>query len=115
MIIDVKGDFFMNQSELFNKNIKEINTNIKNHHMMIRDRKSLEITGVKKIESLNSEEFVLETILGYMTISGQELEMINFSVEKGEILISGYVTKVEYFDHQDAGTTTKGFFSKLFK
>ena len=104
----------MNQTEIFNKNIKE-NTNLKNHHMMIRNRESLEITGIKKLESLNSDEFVLETILGYMTISGQNLEMINFSIEKGDILISGYVTKVEYFDHQDTVTTPKGFFSKLFK
>jgi len=105
----------MDQNELLNKNFKEANTNIKNHHMMIRDRKSLETTGVKKIESLNSEEFVLETILGYMTISGQDLEMINFSVDKGEIVIAGYVTKVEYYDHQDNINAPKGFFSKLFK
>lgn len=105
----------MNHTEIFNKNIKEITSSHKNHHMMIRNRESLEITGVKKLESLNREEFVLETILGYMTISGQDLEMINFSVEKGEILISGYVTKVEYFDHQDTIDTPKGFFSKLFK
>lgn len=105
----------MNQTEIFNKNNNQTNNNINNHHMMIRDRKSLETTGVKKIESLNSEEFVLETILGYMTISGQDLEMINFSVDKGEILISGYVTKIEYYDHQDTVDAPKGFFSKLFK
>jgi len=105
----------MNQEEIFNKNINETDSSFNNHHMMIRNRESLEITGVKKLESLNSEEFVLETILGYMTISGENLEMINFSVEKGDILISGYVTKVEYFDHQDTVVTPKGFFSKLFK
>ncbi len=105
----------MNQNDFLNKNLKETNNNIKNHHMMVRERKSIEITGVKRIESLNCEEFVLETILGYMTISGQDLEMINFSVEKGEILIAGYVTKIEYYDHQDTVATPKGFFSKLFK
>lgn len=105
----------MNQNDLLNKNFNQTNNNIKNHHMMIRDRKSLEITGVKKLESLNSEEFVLETVLGYMTISGQDLEMINLSIDKGEILIAGYVTKIEYFDHQDTIDAPKGFFSKLFK
>ncbi len=115
MIVTIKGDFSMNQTDLLNKNFNQTNNNIQSHHMMVRDRKSLEITGVKKIESLNSEEFVLETILGYMTISGQDLEMINLSIDKGEILISGYVTKIEYFDHQDTVSTPKGFFSKLFK
>ncbi|HEY8364136.1 MAG TPA: sporulation protein YabP [Haloplasmataceae bacterium] len=105
----------MNQQELFNKNIKEAQVDLKNHHMMIRNRESLEITGIKKIESLNSEEFVLETILGYMTISGQNLEMNNFSIEKGEVFLTGYVTKVEYYDHQDTSKAPKGFFKKLFK
>ncbi len=104
----------MNQNEILNKNLNQLNNN-KSHQMLVRDRKSLEITGVKKIESLNSEEFVLETILGYMTIGGQDLEMINLSIDKGEILISGYVTKVEYYDHQDSIEAPKGFFSKLFK
>ncbi|MDF2699822.1 MAG: sporulation protein YabP [Haloplasmataceae bacterium] len=105
----------MNQNDILNKNLLNTNNNLKSHHMMIRDRKSLEITGVKKIESLNSEEFVLETILGYMTISGQDLEMINLSIDKGEILISGYVTKIEYFDHSENSQASKGFLSKLFK
>ncbi|NLG81875.1 MAG: sporulation protein YabP [Bacilli bacterium] len=105
----------MNQSDFYNKTTRETNTNFKSHHMFIRDRKSIELTGITKIESLNSEEFILETILGYMTLSGQELEMINFSVEKGEMLITGYVTKVEYYDHEDNEKASKGFFSKLFK
>ncbi|NLC95688.1 MAG: sporulation protein YabP [Bacilli bacterium] len=105
----------MNQSEIFNKTTRETNTNLKSHHMLIRDRKSIELTGVVKIESLNSEEFILETVLGYMTLSGHELEMFNFSVEKGEMLITGYVTKVEYYDHEDDKKASKGFFSKLFK
>ena len=37
----------MKQTEIFNKNIKEIISDHKNHHMMIRNRESLEITGVK--------------------------------------------------------------------
>lgn len=105
----------MNPNELLNKNLNSSNNINKSHHMMIRDRKSLEITGVKKLESLNSEEFVLETSLGYMTISGQDLEMINLSIDKGEILISGYVTKVEYYDHTNNTNAPKGFLSKLFK
>lgn len=104
----------MHPNDILNKNLNVSGSN-KSHHMMIRDRKSLEITGVKKLESLNSEEFVLETSLGYMTISGQDLEMMNLNIDKGDIVISGYVTKIEYYDHHEESFTNKGFFSKLFK
>lgn len=104
----------MNPNELLNKNLGN-NMKNKSHHMLVRDRKSMEISGVKKLESLNSEEFVLETSLGYMTISGVDLEMTNLNIDKGDIAISGYVTKIEYYDHQDEKTTNKGFFNKMFK
>lgn len=94
---------------------RTISTVSKNHHVLVRDRKSMEITGIKKLESLNSEEFVLETSLGYMTISGQDLEMTNLNIDRGEISISGYVTKIEYFDHQEEKEPSKGFLNKLFK
>lgn len=104
----------MYPNEILNKNIGTPNN--RGHHMLIRDRKMMEITGIKKLESLNSEEFVLETTLGYMTISGNDLEMINLNMEKGEISLSGYVTKIEYYDYQEGKEANqKGFLSKLFK
>lgn len=103
----------MNPNDILNKNLG--NAAQKSHHMLVRDRKSMEISGIKKLESLNSEEFVLETSLGYMTISGQDLEMTNLNIDRGEIAISGYVTKIEYFDHQEEKVTQKGFLNKLFK
>lgn len=83
------------------------------HQIFLKDRKSLDLTGVVKIESFNEEEFIVETEQGYMTIVGQELEMRNLDVEKGELQIKGYVTMIEYKDH--TVTATKSMFSKLFK
>lgn len=102
-------------NNIIDKNISNLREFSSSHHMMVRDRKAMDITGVKRIESLNSEEFILETVLGYMTISGQDLEMKNFDMEKGELLISGYVTAIEYYDHNNEMTSTKGFISKFFK
>lgn len=85
----------------------------KSHQVFIKDRKSLEITGVKKIESLNEEEFIVETEQGYMSILGRELEMRNLDVEKGELQVKGYVTMIEYKDH--TVSASKSMFSKLFK
>ena len=38
------------------------------HHVYLKDRKTLELTGIKKIESFDSLEFLIETSLGYLNI-----------------------------------------------
>ena len=38
------------------------------HHICLKDRKTLELTGVKKIESFDSYEFLIETSLGLSLI-----------------------------------------------
>ncbi len=40
------------------------------HHVYLKDRKTLELTGIKKIESFDSLEFLIETSLGYLNIKG---------------------------------------------
>ena len=47
-----------------------------NHGITISERKNILVTGVKKIESFDSEEFFMETTLGYLVIKGSELEII---------------------------------------
>ena len=58
------------------ENVKEIDTTF-NHGISISERKNIIITGVKKIDSFDNEEFMLETTLGYLIIKGDELEIIN--------------------------------------
>ncbi len=92
--------------------------NTNKHQMMVRNRESLDITGVKKIESLNQDEFVLETVMGFMSILGNGLEMKNVNIDKGEMSIQGYVTCIEYFDDYNETTpikSGKSFLSKIFK
>ncbi len=84
-----------------------------NHHILVRNRESLEITGISKIDSLNDETFVLETIFGQMIISGSNLEMRNLNIDKGELFISGQVNVIEY--HDKAKKKNEGIMNKLFK
>ena len=46
------------------------------HGITIAERKSIIVSGVKKIESFDNEEFLMETTLGYLVIKGSELEII---------------------------------------
>ncbi len=87
----------------------------KNHHMMIKNRESLDVTGIKKIQCLNSDEFVLETILGMMTIEGTNLEMVNLNIESGELSVTGYVNSITYANAKDPKVKKENVLTKLFK
>ncbi|TLS34981.1 sporulation protein YabP [Pseudalkalibacillus caeni] len=84
------------------------------HDIVMRGRKSVEITGVKQVDSFDNEEFLLETVMGFLAIRGQHLKMKNLNVEQGHVSIEGKIIDMCYLEHQD-GEKAKGFFSKLFK
>jgi sporulation protein YabP len=87
---------------------------IQEHDVVMRSRKLLDITGVKQVESFDNEEFLLETVMGFLAIRGQNLQMKNLDVEKGIVSIKGRVFDISYLDdHQTE--KAKGFFSKLFR
>lgn len=84
------------------------------HDVIMRGRKLLDITGVKQVESFDNEEFILETVMGFLSIRGQNLQMKNLDVEKGIVSIKGKVFDLVYVDDQ-SGDKAKGFFSKIFR
>ncbi|ALC83278.1 MULTISPECIES: sporulation protein YabP [Bacillus] len=84
------------------------------HDVTMRGRKRLDISGVKQVESFDSEEFLLETVMGMLAVRGENLQMKNLDVEKGIVSIKGKVFDLIYLDEQH-GEKAKGFFSKLFK
>ncbi|MFD3448318.1 sporulation protein YabP [Microbacteriaceae bacterium 4G12] len=90
------------------------NTTVAEHDVIMRGRRLLDITGVKQVESFDSEEFLLETVMGFLTIRGQNLQMKNLDVEKGIVSIKGKVYEMAYIDEHQSGKA-KGLFSKLFK
>lgn len=52
-----------------------------NHSVVLNERKNINITGVKKIENFDNEEFLMETNMGYIVIKGEELEIVD-EIEK---------------------------------
>lgn len=87
---------------------------IQEHDMVMHGRRTLEITGVKQVESFDNEEFLLETVMGFLSIKGQNLQMKNLDVDKGIVSIKGKIFEIVYLDEHHT-EKAKGFFSKLFK
>ena len=51
-----------------------MNQEIVSQDIVLKNRTDLQITGVKKIESLNNAEFRLDTALGKMVVRGSDLK-----------------------------------------
>ncbi|MBP2242593.1 sporulation protein YabP [Cytobacillus eiseniae] len=89
-------------------------TTVQEHDVIMRSRRLLDITGVKQVESFDNEEFLLDTVMGFLAIKGQNLQMKNLDVDKGVVSIKGKIFDLVYLDDQQ-GDKAKGFFSKLFR
>lgn len=85
------------------------------HEIILLDRESLRVTGVKDVESFDSEEFLLSTEFGYLNIRGQNLHIKNLNLEQGNVEIDGLIIDINYLNDDYSSEKAKGFFGKLFK
>ena len=74
----------------------------------------MSITGVKKIESFDNEEFLMDTVMGYVIIKGEELEIVKLDTFQGNVSIKGKINSYSYVDGTKK-SKDEGVFSKLFK
>lgn len=86
-----------------------------NHIVNLEERKTLGLTGVKKIESFDSETFLLETIMGHLVIKGEELEIVKLDTFQGNVSIKGKINGFTYIDGTKKKEKEEGVFNKLFK
>ncbi|CAH0347588.1 sporulation protein YabP [Bacillus sp. CECT 9360] len=101
-------------SQYFDPAQNSTKATVQEHDVVMRGRRLLEITGVKQVESFDNEEFLLETVMGFLSIRGQNLQMKNLDVDKGIVSIKGKIFDLIYLDDH-SGDKAKGFFGKLFK
>ena len=70
-----------------------------NHTLSITDRNNINITGVNKVENFDKEEFILDTVMGYMNIKGENLEMVKLDTIDGKVVIKGKVNSITYHEN----------------
>lgn len=85
-----------------------------NHSITLVERKNLVISGIKKIDNFDSEEFVIDTNMGILTVKGENLEIIKLDTIQGNISIKGKINSLDYMDDMKE-KESKGVFNKLFK
>lgn len=85
-----------------------------NHNITLTERKNLVVTGVKKIDNFDSNEFLLETTMGYLCIKGSDLEIVKLDTYQGNVSIKGQISNLNYSEN-GAKNKEESFISKLFK
>lgn len=99
---------------IFMDKVKEMENSF-NHGISIAERKNILVTGVKKIESFDNEEFLMDTTLGFLVIKGSELEIIKLDTYQGNVSIKGNVDSLSYVSKDLKKEKEESFISKLFK
>ena len=84
------------------------------HIVSLTERKNISVTGVKKIDSFDNEEFLMDTVMGYITIKGSDLEIVKLDTFQGNVTIKGKIDSLLYSENS-IKKKEDGVFSKLFK
>ncbi len=86
--------------------------NARAHNIIIEQRKKLNLSGVTDVIGFEDETVVLKTVMGSLTVKGENLHIGSFSTTSGDIDIDGKIIALVYSD-DDGGKG--GFFRRLKK
>ena len=86
-----------------------------NHTFNMIERKNVSISGVKKIDSFDNEEFLIESVMGYLVLKGEGLELVKLDTRDGVVTIKGMVNSFTYVDDTNKKNKENSVISRLFK
>ncbi len=82
------------------------------HKLVLSERKTLFLTGVKEVLSFDAKEVLLETTRGVLILRGDGMNVTRLLVEQGELELSGRIDSLVYTNREkkDAGSVLKRLF-----
>lgn len=80
-------------------------------NIILNNRKTLNLTGVKDIGKFDDRDVTVITNQGNLKISGNNLKIGKLCVESGQLELSGTVNSISYTDSKKINSN---FFKKLF-
>ena len=92
----------------------EVTQKTAEQNLTLLNRKVLELSGVTKVDSFDSQLFILKTVLGDLTIKGYGLHMKHLNLESGLVIIEGNVHSLSYSDSA-SGNKKKSLVGQLFR
>lgn len=87
------------------------NKNEINHGIVTEGREKLHISGVTAVLSFDDETIRLDTSAGQMTVKGENLHIVSFITETGDLTADGRLHALAY----TSDTGRSGIISRLFR
>lgn len=88
---------------------------IRPHRLVMENRSSSSITGIRDVISFNENQVVLDTDMGLLTIKGKDLHVSRLTVEKGEADVDGTIDSLTYSSNEALRKSAESWVVRLFK
>ncbi len=86
------------------------------HRVLLINRESVSIRGVLNVDSFDDQEVVLDTELGTLTITGEELHVRELNLENGQLFVEGLVHGLNYSTNvKGKKTRSTGWLDRIFR
>lgn len=66
------------------------------HTLILEARSNLRISGVKDIGSFSETKIILDTVMGELTVRGEELHVVGLDPDTGDFSMTGKVRSLLY-------------------
>ena len=86
---------------------------IREHKVVIEDRKTISISAVEDVESFDEEKIVVLCDECTMTVSGSEFRINKLNVDDGKLEIEGNINEITY--SENVAESGGGLFKRLFR
>ncbi len=78
------------------------------HNVIMEDRKSLTVTGVKDVDSFDEQTMIIYTDMGELTVRGTQLHINKLNTDMGELNVTGNIYGLAYTDDRDKKSSLIG-------
>lgn len=85
------------------------------HRLMLVNRETVAISGVKDVLAFDVSEVLLETTEGMLSIKGSDLHVNRLTLEKGEVDVTGKIDSLVYSDASGFKKPGESFLNRLFR
>lgn len=92
----------------------DLNPSYGSHEIKITDRSIISLSGIKKINSFDNEEFLMESNMGMILLKGEKLEIIKLDTHDGNVKIKGKLNSFTYIENIKK-QKEESLIAKLFK
>lgn len=87
----------------------------RSHKLILDDRNKLVLSGVKEVVSFDTQQVVLKTEYGLLTVKGEDLHVDRLVVEKGDVEVAGTINSLVYSNSKDFKEKGESLIAHLFK